>query len=132
MRGSEMSDLFNMLNMIARRRKPVNTSPFATRKSVMKWLHARPHQSDYDTHHRLVEGLERFNAENADATEDRLVVLMLLEEAGLQLQNRIIEQYVQNQTSFKLAKKTLWRESHTFWAQLSHAYLGLFKSIFRS
>jgi len=132
MRGSEMSDLFNMLNMIARRRKPVDTSPFTTRKSVMKWLHARPHQSDYDTHHRLVEGLERFNAENADATEDRLVVLMLLEEAGLQLQNRIIEQYVQNQTSFKLAKKTLWRESHMFWAQLSHAYLGLFKSIFRS
>ncbi len=132
MRGSEMSDLFNMLNMIARRRKPVNTSPFATRKSVMKWLHARPNQSDYDTHHRLVEGLERFNAENAEATEDRLVVLMLLEEAGLLLQNRIIEQYVQNQTSFKLAKQTLWRESHTFWAQLSHAYLGLFKSIFRS
>lgn len=132
MRGSEMSDIFNMLNMIARRRKPVNTSPFASRKSVMKWLHARPHQSDYDTHHRLVEGLERFNAENAEATEDRLVVLMLLEETGLQLQSRIIEQYVQNQTSFKLAKKTLWRESHMFWSQLSHAYLGLFKSIFRS
>lgn len=127
-----MSDLFNMLNMIARRRKPVNTSPFATRKSVTKWLHARPHQSDYDTHHRLVEGLERFNAETDEVTEDRLVVLMLLEEAGLLLQNRIIEQYVQNQTSFKLAKKTLWRESHMFWSQLAQAYLGLFKSIFRS
>ena len=129
---AEMSEIFNMLNMIARRRKPVNTSPFATRKSVMRWLHARPNQSDYDTHHRLVEGLERFNAENADATEDRLVALMLLEEAGLQLQNRIIDQYVQNQTSFKLAKRTLWRESHMFWSQLSHAYLGIFKSIFRS
>lgn len=127
-----MSDLFTMLNMIARRRKPVNTSPFATRKSVTKWLHARPHQSDYDTHHRLVEGLERFNAESAEVTEDRLVVLMLLEESGLLLQNRIIEQYVQNQTAFKSAKKTLWRESHMFWSQLSHAYLGLFKSIFRS
>ena len=127
-----MSDLFNMLNMIARRRKPLNTSPFATRKSVTKWLQARPQQSDYDTHHRLVEGLERFNAETDEVTEDRLVVLMLLEEAGLLLQNRIIEQYVQNQTSFKLAKKTLWRESHMFWAQLSYAYLGLFKSIFRS
>ncbi len=127
-----MSDLFNMLNIIARRRKPLNTSPFATRKSVTKWLHARPQQSDYDTHHRLVEGLERFNAEAVEVTEDRLVVLMLLEEAGLLLQNRIIEQYVQNQTSFKLAKKTLWRESHMFWTQLSYAYLGLFKSIFRS
>lgn len=127
-----MSDLFNMLNMIARRRKPVSTSPFATRKSVTKWLNVRPQQSDYDTHHRLVEGLERFNAETVEVNEDRLVVLMLLEEAGLLLQNRIIEQYVQNQTSFKLAKKTLWRESHMFWSQLAAAYLGLFKSIFRS
>ena len=127
-----MSDLFNMLNIIARRRKPVNTSPFATRKSVTKWLQALPHQSDYDAHHRLVEGLERFNAESDGVTEDRLVVLMLLEEAGLLLQSRIIEQYVQNQTSFKLAKKTLWRESHMFWTQLSYAYLGLYKSIFRT
>lgn len=127
-----MSDLFNMLNMIARRRKPLNTSPFATRKSVTKWLNVRPQLSDYDTHHRLVEGLERFNAETVEVSEDRLVVLMLLEEAGLLLQNRIIEQYVQNQTAFKLAKKTLWRESHMFWSQLAAAYLGLFKSIFRS
>ena len=99
---------------------------------MTKWLNARPHQSDYDTHHRLVEGLERFNAETVEVNEDRLVVLMLLEEAGLLLQNRIIEQYVQNQTSFKLAKRTLWRESHMFWSQLATAYLGLFKSIFRS
>lgn len=127
-----MSDLFNMLNMIARRRKPISTSPFATRKSVTKWLNARPQQSDYDTHHHLVEGLERFNAETVEVDEDRLVVLMLMEEAGLLLQNRIIDQYVQNQTSFKLAKKTLWRESHMFWSQLASAYLGLFKSIFRS
>ena len=127
-----MADLFNMLDMIARRRKPVNTSPFATRKSVTKWLQAMPQQSDYEAHHRLVEGLERFNAESVGVTEDRLVVLMLLEEAGLLLQARIIQQYVQNQTSFKLAKKTLWRESHMFWSRLSYAYLGLFKSIFRS
>lgn len=126
-----MSDLYSMLNMIAQRRKPVNNSPFASRKSVAKWLHALPHQSDYDTHHRLVEGLERFNGEATAATQERLMVLTLLEEAGLLLQSRIIEQYVHNQTSFKLAKKTLWRESHMFWSQLSYAYLCLFKSIFK-
>jgi hypothetical protein len=84
-------------------------------------------QSDYDAHHTLVEGLERFNGETAQATPERLQVLMALELAGLPLQARIVEQYVRNQASFKLVKQALWRESKMFWSQMAAAYLDLLK-----
>lgn len=126
-----MSDLYSMLSTIAQRRKPVNTSPFATRKSAVRWLQTLSQQSDYDTHHGVVEGLERFNGETTAATDERLSALMVLEEAGLPLQAKLVEQYVHNQASFKLAKKALWRESHMFWSQLALAYLTFFKHIFR-
>ncbi len=120
-----------MLSSIARRRKPVHHSPFASRRSFTKWLLTLPQQSEYDTHHALVEGLERFNGECVDASEERMQVLIALEEAGLPLQGRIVEQYVHNQASFKLAKKALWRESQLFWAQLAYAWLTCFRQALR-
>jgi hypothetical protein len=126
-----MSDLYHMLSSIARRRKPVNLSPFANRKTLSKWLLTLPQQSEYDTHHALVEGLERYNAEPLTVSEERLQVLLTLEEIGLPLQARIVDQYVHNQASFKLAKKALWRESHLFWTQLAYAWLGFFKQVIR-
>ena len=126
-----MSDFYSMLSTITRRRQSVSTSPFASRESVTKWLQALPQESDYDAHHALVEGLERFNAETVQASAERLRVLMALEEAGLPLQARIVEQYVRNQSSFKLARQALWRESHMFWSQLAYAYLDFLKQAFR-
>jgi hypothetical protein len=60
-----------------------------------------------------------------------LKVLMVLEDAGLPLQTRIVEQYVRNQASFKLAKQALWRESKMFWSQMAAAYLDLLKQAYR-
>ncbi|MDP2989200.1 MAG: hypothetical protein Q8O57_01375, partial [Kiritimatiellota bacterium] len=105
-----MPDFFDMLSTIARRRKTGGGSPFATVKATEKWLRTLPVDSDYDAHHALVEGLERFNAENEAATPGRMKSLMKLEEAGLPLQRCIVEQYVRNQASFRLARQALWRE----------------------
>ncbi|MHB1186798.1 hypothetical protein [Thiobacillus sp.] len=127
-----MTDLFEMLNTITRRRKAVAGSPFASVKSTEKWLKNLPSDSDYDTHHALIEGLERFNAENESASSSRMKSLMKLEAAGLPLQLRIVEQYVRNQASFRLARQALWRESWMFWSLLAEAWLRMLKQAYRN
>jgi hypothetical protein len=127
-----MTELFDMLSAIARRRKAVGGSPFASVKATEKWLKTLPADSDYDTHHALVEGLERFNAENEAATLERMNALMKLEDAGLPLQLRVVEQYVRNQASFRLARQALWRESWVFWSLLAEAWLGMLKQAYRN
>lgn len=127
-----MPEFFDMLSTIARRRKAASKSPFATPKSTEKWLKTLPADSDYDRHHALVEGLERFNAEHAPATLSRMKSLLKLEEAGLPLQARIVDQYVRNQASFRLARQALWRESWMFWSLLAEAWYNMLKHAYRT
>lgn len=126
-----MTELFEMLSAITRRRKADGGSPFASVRATEKWLKTLHPDSDYDAHHALVEGLERFNAENEDATPGRLKSLMKMEEAGLPLQLRIVEQYVRNQAAFRLARQALWRESWVFWSLLAEAWLKMLKHAYR-
>ena len=126
-----MTDLFEMLGAIASRRKAVVTSPFDSLKATEKWLKTLPTDSDYDTHHALVEGLERFNAENTAATLGRMNALKKMEAVGLPLQHRIVDQYVRNQDAFRLARQALWRESWMFWSLLADAWLTMLKQAYR-
>jgi len=126
-----MSELFEMLNMITRRRKAAAGSPFATVKATEKWLKGLSFDSDYDTHHALIEGLERFNAENEPASATRMKSLLRIEAAGLLLQHGLIDQYVRNQSTFRLARQALWRETWGFWVQMADAWLALLKQACR-
>jgi hypothetical protein len=126
-----MSELFEMLSTITRRRKVEAGSPFATVKSTERWLKSLPADSDYDAHHALVEGLERYNAENEAATLNRMKALLKLEAVGLPLQLRVVEQYVRNQATFRLARQALWRESWVFWSLLAEAWLVMLKQAYR-
>ena len=127
-----MAELFGMLSSITRRRKADGGSPFASPKATEKWLKTLPSDSDYDTHHALVEALERFNAENATATLSRMQALMRVEAAGLPMQLRIVEQYVRNQAAFRLARQALWRESWVFWSLLAEAWVRMLKQAHRN
>lgn len=127
-----MSDFFEMLSTITRRRKAEGGSPFASVKATERWLKSLHADSDYDAHHALVEGLERFNAENEAASLSRMKSLMKLEEAGLPLQARIVEQYVRNQATFRLARQALWRETWVFWSMLAEAWLCMLKQAYRN
>jgi hypothetical protein len=126
-----MNELFEMLSSITRRRKAESGSPFASVRATEKWLKTLPADSDYDAHHALVEGLERFNADNEAASLSRMKSLLKLEEAGLPLQRRLVEQYVRNQATFRLARQALWRESWVFWSMLAEAWLGMLKQAYR-
>jgi len=91
-----MTDLFEMLNTLTHRKTrgdgaPINSettarkgngSPFESETTARKWLKSLPDETDYDTHHALVEGLERFNAENVGANAERLKVLMAIEHGA--------------------------------------------------
>ncbi len=122
-----MSELFGMIKKLAS--KPVNTqtSPFSTVRTARHWLESVPKTSDYDSHHAMVEGLERFNADTRGDVINRIKVLRVMEETGLPFQARIVDQYLRNQDALKFAKQSLWRESQMFWNQMSAAYLHLFK-----
>ncbi len=122
-----MSELFGMIKKLARKPANTQTSPFSTVRTARHWLESVPQTSDYDAHHAMVEGLERFNADTRGDVINRIKVLRVMEETGLPFQARIVEQYLRNQDALKFAKQSLWRESQMFWNQLSAAYLHLFK-----
>ncbi len=126
-----MTELFEMLSTITRRRKAGSGSPFVSVKTTEKWLRTLSAGSDYDRHHALVEGLERFNADNEPATPSRMKSLLKMEEAGLILQASIVEQYVRNQATFRLARQALWRETWGFWSMLAEAWLFMLKEAYR-
>jgi len=126
-----MSSLFEMVSTITQRKSVGDGSPFDSDRSVRKWLKSLPEGSDYDTHQALVEGLERINAENADANAERLKMLMAIEEVGLPLQLRIVELYMRNQASLPLAKQTLWRKSWAFWSLLAVAWFNMLRHVYK-
>jgi len=126
-----MPNLFEMLSTITRRKSAEDWAPFDSERTVRKWLKSLPEESDYDAHHALVDGLERFNAENADANAECLKMLMAIEEAGLPLQFRIVELYMRYQSSFPLANQTLWNESRKFWSLLGVAWFNMFKHAYK-
>lgn len=126
-----MSELFEMLSSVTRRRKNGGGSPFASVKATEKWLKTLPSDSEYDAHHALVEGLERFNADHEDASLSRMKSLLKMEAAGLPLQRGVIEQYVRNQAAFRLARQALWRESWVFWSLMAEAWLSMLKQAYR-
>mgnify|MGYP001106008362 FL=1 len=80
-----MTSLFEKLGTLVSRRKDRDGSPFESAAAVQKWLEALPAEFDYETHHALVEGLERFNAGNVEASPERLEMLLAIEEAGFKV-----------------------------------------------
>ncbi|MBI1283386.1 MAG: hypothetical protein GC183_03475 [Thiobacillus sp.] len=140
-----MSDLLEKLNTITRWKiggdGPLfgsektahkgNGSPFESGTAARTWLKSLPADSTYDTHHALVEGLERFNAERVDGDAERLKVLRAIEETGMRLQLPIVEQYMQSQVSLPLARQALWRESWAFWSLLAAAWFRMLKHAYK-
>lgn len=122
-----MTELFGMIKKLAKKPAEPQTHPFSTASATRAWLNNVPRTSDYDSHHAMVEGLERFNADTRGDVVDRLKVLRVMEDAGVPVQEKIVAQYLRNQEALKFAKQSLWRESHMFWNQLSAAYLYLFR-----
>jgi hypothetical protein len=125
-----MINLFATLSTLTRRKNRQET-PLDSDMAARNWLKSLPEEFDYDTHHALVQGLKRFHAEKAVGNVERLKTLMAIEEAGLPLQSRIVEQYMRNHAAFPLAKQALWRESCVFWSQLAGAWFNLLKQAYK-
>jgi hypothetical protein len=140
-----MNDLLEMLTTITRwkpagagssrdgrkgSRKP-SGSPFDSESKARKWMKSLPGETPYETHHALVEGLERFNAEHVDVDVERLKVLLAIEETGLPLQSPIIQQYMRSHASFPLARQSLWRETWAFWSLLAAAWFKMLKHAYK-
>ncbi len=107
------------------------SSPFVSAKTTMKWLDNLAGFSDYDMHHALVEGLERFNGDARGDISNRIKMLRIMEETGIPLQAGILSQYLHDQGTPASAKQSLWRECHLFWDQLTVAYLSMLKPALR-
>lgn len=103
------------------------SSPFLSAKTTMKWLDNLSGFSDYDMHHAIVEGLERFNGDVRGDASNRVKMLRILESTGAPLQSGIVSQYLSSPDMPASARQSLWRECHLFWDQLTVAYLSLLK-----
>lgn len=122
-----MPELFEMLKYIARRRSASGRRGQRSSQPDTRTQLGDPKPSDYDAHHLVVDGLERFNGALEVASVGRIKALSILEQEGLPLQIKVIDQYLRNQETLKLARQALWRECHMFWSQLALAYVNLLK-----
>jgi hypothetical protein len=118
-----MTGFLHKIKSLARGTDTLRESPFASVRATQKWLQNLPGLSDYDVHHALVEGLERYNGDIRGDTITRIKILRQIEEAGLPLQEKIIAQYLGSYAANESSRHTLWRECHLFWDQLAVAYL---------
>jgi hypothetical protein len=128
-----MPEIFEMLKFITRRRSESGRKGLlpSGRRVAPVQPSEPPKPSDYEAHHALVDELERFNGAMESATLSRLKTLRALEQEGLPLQAKVVDQYLRNQEALKTAKQALWRECHMFWAQLALAYVNLLKQAIR-
>lgn len=127
-----MLGLFEKFRSLIDRSERQRATPFLSAKSTQKWLNGLPGTSDYDRHHALVEGLERYNGDTRGDALTRIKVLALIEGAGLPLQARLVEQYLRSHERNDASRQTLWRECHLFWDQLVVAYLPFLNIVLRS
>ena len=125
-----MTEMFSMLKKIAQRRQAARAASEPADQAT-QWIGRGGGTSDYDAHHAIVEGLERFNGAHPPASLAGYQALRALEREGLPLQGRIVRQYLRCQDSLPFARQALWRESQMFWAQLATAYLRLLKQVVR-
>lgn len=126
-----MPELFEMLQFVARRRAESGRKGLNASRSAARTQSAEPKPSDYEAHHALVDELERFNGAMEGVSLGRMKALRVLEQEGLPLQAKVIDQYLRNQETLKLARQALWRECHLFWAQLALGYVNLLKQVVR-
>lgn len=120
---SFLEKIKSMVGEKDQRRPPL----FSTVRTVQKWLQTLPDSSDYDAHHALVEGLERYNGDTRGDELNRIEVLRAIEETGLPLQARLVAQYLKSYAANDSSSQTIWRECHLFWDQLAVAYLPFLK-----
>jgi hypothetical protein len=106
-------------------------APFVSVKTTQRWLNNLPDSSDYDIHHVLVEGLERYNGDTRGDALNRIKMLSMIEEAGLPLQARLVDQYLKSHERNDTSRQTLWRECQLFWDQLTVAYLPFLNLVLR-
>lgn len=126
-----MQGIFEKFKSLTGRTDPRRGTPFASVRTAQRWLKGLPGSSDYDTHHALVEGLERYNGDTRGDAFVRAKVLEMIEEAGLPLQARLVEQYLDSHERNDSSRQTLWRECHLFWDQLVVAYLTFLNLVLR-
>lgn len=126
-----MADLLEKMKSLAGLAERRRSMPFSSPRAAQAWLRNLPGTSDYDAHHALVEGLERYNGDTRGDTLNRLKVLRTIEAAGLPMQARLLAQYFGSHAAGDSARQTLWRECHLFWDQLAVAYLPFLRLALR-
>lgn len=127
-----MIGLIEKIKSLAGGKDRQDGAPFVSVKTTQRWLGSLPESSDYDNHHALVEGLERYNGDTRGDAHHRIKVLAMIEEAGLPLQARLVDQYLKSHERNDASRQTLWRECHLFWDQLTVAYLPFLNMALRS
>jgi len=127
-----MLGLLEKIRSLTGRSERRRSTPFVSVKATRKWLNDLPGVSEYDRHHALVEGLERYNGDTRGDALTRVRVLLLIEEAGLPLQAGLVEQFLESHERNDAARQALWRECHLFWDQLIVAYLPFLNIVLRS
>lgn len=105
--------------------------PFTSVRTTQRWLDNLPNLSEYELHHALVEGLERFNGDVRGDALKRIKMLQIMEETGLSMQAGIVVEYINTPESNQHGRQVLWREAHLFWSQMATAYLQFLKLVLR-
>lgn len=90
-----------------------------------------PEKTDYESLQLVMDAVARFSNEQSQANAGRFGMLKAIEENGLPLQHRIVDQYLHDPQSSRLAKQAFWRASKTFWSLLAAAWFNMLRHAYK-
>lgn len=112
--------MFKILSFLDKDKTPAD--PLANKKSVMRWLDELPVTDTLATHAQILDALVRLRKNNNDYDEERLAVLMALDEYARPLQAQLSEQYLRNTRMSNVMEAKLWQAIYAFYTEISLAY----------
>ncbi|MHB1086109.1 MAG: hypothetical protein ACYCZA_14895 [Thiobacillus sp.] len=98
------------------------SDPLANIKATARWLENLPIGDAFKCQQAIFNELKRFNETSTQSTQDRLAVLMLLDEKSRDLQDTLSHQYLRNPRMSRLLESHLWHAVYGLHWEIARGY----------
>ncbi len=93
-----------------------NDDPLSSLQAVTRWADNLPIGDALKAQGEVIQGVKRFNEEDAPLSKERLLILMFLDEKSQETQPTLVRQYLRNPRMSRTVESQLWHSIyHLHW-----------------
>ncbi|TCV85338.1 hypothetical protein [Sulfurirhabdus autotrophica] len=99
------------------------TDPLSSLKALTNWINNELPMGDmYTAHEKITQCIVELNNKTDPFSKDRLQMLMQLDEQGVELQESLCQQYLQNPRMSRVIESRLWNSIHAYYWETTRGY----------